>query len=199
MERANENSSATSFEDQLQRSCANSSGVHVINQQTTFFKSNDITNPYFNPVIHKIEHYMTKKEKKNSEQGSGGQPRLSFLSLRNLWTNPAAASVLDRSNTPAQTQNQTPQVREEVKEPVESASSPSALTLPSAAQCIEEPLCPSEGGESLHFNKTLSNINIMMGHQQREQEGTQASNLEDSLDINMCNTTNHQQQPAFGD
>jgi hypothetical protein len=69
----------------------------VINQLPTFARANDISNPMFNPVISKIENFMAKKEKKNVGEISNPKQRLSFLQIRNLWTNQASAGILDRS------------------------------------------------------------------------------------------------------
>jgi hypothetical protein len=56
-----------------------------------FLTPNDITNMDFNPVVNKIQTFMSLKEKKNSGANGGNNAKLSFLSVRNLWTNPNAA------------------------------------------------------------------------------------------------------------
>ena len=48
----------------MERTKGISSKHLVLNSDDSFEKTNDITTPYFNPVIHTIENYMTKKENK---------------------------------------------------------------------------------------------------------------------------------------
>jgi hypothetical protein len=71
--------------------------IDIIGAPTSFFKingstasiaSNDITDNAFNPVISKIETFMARKDaanRRNSDQPTAS--RISFLSLRNIWTN----------------------------------------------------------------------------------------------------------------
>ena len=64
---------------------------------TSLNEVNDISNPQQNPVISKIEAFMSQKDRRNSVQGKAMEGRLSFLSIRNLWTNPRAANLLERN------------------------------------------------------------------------------------------------------
>jgi len=64
---------------------------------------NDVSNEDFNPVISKIQMFMAQNNRKSSGQDiKGGLNKLSFLSIRNLWTNPGAAQILER-NRPTET------------------------------------------------------------------------------------------------
>lgn len=80
-------------------------GTIVIQEPQTFEKPNDISNKGFNPVIHKIQNFMAKKERRISDKANTSgvqesQQKVSFLSIRNIWVNPSAAStILERSRS----------------------------------------------------------------------------------------------------
>jgi hypothetical protein len=59
------------------------SGVKIIEDGTASSKPNDISDTRFNPVIQKIEGFMTKREKLKISENNNN--RISFLSIRNLW------------------------------------------------------------------------------------------------------------------
>lgn len=82
-----------SFPNQLAKTNpGSSSNKVVISQPSGFIKPNDVSNKGFNPVIHKIRTFMVRKEEiRNSGKSTGGALKVSFLNVRNLWTNPTAA------------------------------------------------------------------------------------------------------------
>ena len=70
----------------MERAKGISSKHIILNDGDSFEESNDITTPYFNPVIHTIESYMSKKETKRCGDPTKNPQRMSFLSIRNIWT-----------------------------------------------------------------------------------------------------------------
>ncbi|CDW72848.1 UNKNOWN [Stylonychia lemnae] len=91
--------SKISFDEQLQKkNITNPTNVTIITQPYSFYKTNDISSKEFNPVINRIQTFMAKKEKRNGGKSGintqSDRQNISFLSIRNLWQNPSAASSM---------------------------------------------------------------------------------------------------------
>ncbi len=95
-----------SFQDQIKHAgsinlSSSTGNVAIITKPQGFNRvPNDISDNTYNPVIHKIQAHMTKKEKaRNSDSINSLQSkRASFLQIKNIWTNPSvASSIFERS------------------------------------------------------------------------------------------------------
>eukprot|EP00347_Sterkiella_histriomuscorum_P020862 403336179 len=161
-----------SFVEQLDRGnfTQNSNSV-MLNQQNGFFDRCTLVNnkELSNPVINKIQNFMSKKEKRNSLAGRNNQnkqpidqannaSRISFLSIRNLWTNPQAQSLILGRERPENVNQQAPQMQNEQNIDNRISNYPVSL------------LSTSHSGNDATFERQIQDIIVPSSNQQNAQE-----------------------------